>query len=219
METREHEFPWMVLIQNGCNWESEGKDSICGGSLISPTLVLSAAHCIDCDLNGRNDISYAILGVHEWSGEFLEKTPDHTHYVIPIIDKLTSKTLKENDMAIYVLEKPAKLSRKVCPILLPSRDEFVSQKEAIVAGWGINKTAGVRSLVLRKCDTKVPSITTDLFDNSMTQCHIYQEDQITRCYVIFIPKKVSCGSCKGDSGILILITKILLARNIPKVGH
>lgn len=43
MESVEHEFPWQAAIQ----WrvgKSKGKH-ICGGSLINPKFVITAAHC------------------------------------------------------------------------------------------------------------------------------------------------------------------------------
>ena len=96
----DHEFPWMVLIQDGCNWESKKSFRICGGSLISPSLVLSASHCIKCHINGRNDVAYALFGVHRWSLKLTEyrtmmqKMRDYffgepENDVVPIIHKLS----------------------------------------------------------------------------------------------------------------------------------
>ena len=147
--------------------------------MISPTLILSADHCMTCDLGGRNDVSYALLGVHKWSGYFQESfmqdlrdfflsKPDYD--VIPIINKHAPTTQAVNDIAIFVLERPAKLSAKICPILLPQGNEDFSQEPASMAGWGHNRvdpknknkkwnyglpdqTKGQISLYLRKCET------------------------------------------------------------------
>ena len=212
VEAKENEFPWMVMVHDGCLWESMRAWQTCGGTLISPTLVLSANHCIKCNLNGRNDVSYALLGVHHWSGNFVERTwsqkmfiyflnlPEYKHYVIPIIRKLQPQTLKANDIAILVLERPARLSNKVCPILLPSRHDTLAQgKDAIVAGWGLNATEGELSLVLRKCNMKTPTITNNLRENSKNQCHWFRKKKEWRCYLIAIPPE-PCGPCTADSG-------------------
>ena len=203
VEAKEHEYPWLVLIQNGCDWEKKGKMHICGGSLISTTLVLSSDHCIKCDLKGRNDVSYALFGVHKWSGKFVEKTGSqkHAHDIIPIIKEVHPETKEQNDISILVLERPVKLSNRVCPILLPFRDESVVKQDAVVAGWGrrINDAAAELSVVLRKCDTHVKRITADLYDNSENNC--WAVINARRCY-LFRVKGLPCDACLGDSGNL-----------------
>ena len=70
-----HEYPWVVLLQDGCESDLLGGFSICGGALISPKLVLSAGHCLNCDPNPMTNgyKAYALLGAHEWRGGYEDR--------------------------------------------------------------------------------------------------------------------------------------------------
>ena len=133
------QYPWMVRIVGGC---ALGK---CGGSLVSPRIVLSAYHCsVDptsrskkaCDHSDGKRL--AILGQNRIDMKNL-----HSYYTIPVIAVksppnawLEYKDYYSHDFAMLVLEKPAKYSEYVSPICLPHSHAEYGGKWAEAAGWG-----------------------------------------------------------------------------------
>ena len=202
-----YEFPWMVAVWDGCEFVTK---SSCGGILISPKLVMSASHCMRCDPAGRDNIAYALLGVHRWTASYEGGVSDTwkklfgeipSYDVIPIINKLVPTTVAKNDFTILVLGRPAPLSSRVCPLLLPNEDEDVDKSPATIAGWGGKEHKGESSLVLRKCDTIIDSINHNKNEcNSVTNPKTKKSD--TECYKFILDKtgQNACLGCGGDSG-------------------
>uniref|UniRef100_A0A663LM19 Peptidase S1 domain-containing protein n=1 Tax=Athene cunicularia TaxID=194338 RepID=A0A663LM19_ATHCN len=150
-EAKPHSRPYMahLSIRNG-----SGKYR-CGGFLIRPDAVLSAAHCVA----GKMKVNITVtLGAHNISKEELSQQKFHVdHWVIH--PKYSNKTY-ENDIMLLKLKPKAKLTKEVNYILLPSDNERVGPGTTCeVAGWGrtsrTQKETNVR--VLMEVDLKVQS--------------------------------------------------------------
>merc|ERR1712142_99375 len=140
--TTPHRFPWMVRIRDGCRGFHSG---VCGGSLVSPKVVLSAYHCAARygryydDLCDPSDIkSYAYLGMHRADRAYRDYEER-----IPIIRTLHPANAniylwgnQHHDFLMYVLEKPAKYTNKVSPICLQHPNAEFGGQKATAAGWG-----------------------------------------------------------------------------------
>lgn len=120
-------YPWQViLIVNG--------RFTCGGSLISPDFVLTAAHCV-YKYDSENVI--AILGRHNYS-QFYNEPNEQKRSVSKIhIHPDFNVSMLNNDVALLQLEAEVELTDFVSSVCLPnSEEEDFAHVWAIASGWG-----------------------------------------------------------------------------------
>ncbi|CAH1398367.1 unnamed protein product [Nezara viridula] len=137
------EAPWMVVILQ----KKEALTFKCGGTLITPNVVLTAAHCVK-----NTPIEEISVRAGEYDNRITNKPiPSQTQRVRKVESHpdFNSGNL-HNDIALIFLEQPMQLNPVVDVICGPQKGEAVIGSDCVVTGWGRNAQNGSYQAVLSK---------------------------------------------------------------------
>ncbi|XP_046396392.1 serine protease snake-like [Ischnura elegans] len=210
-ETEPGEFPHMAAIgyrRQG----SEGFDWDCGGSLISDSFVLTAAHCVQTrkgspavvrlgEWNLRRGVASASVFHPPGQSGIREGESSGDYRVLRIIKHPNYRPpAKYNDIALIQLQSPIrKFTHLVRPACLYNKPTF-NTSTGTATGWGRIDFAEDPSDVLLK-------VTLNIIDGN-TCNRLYLADQKTNKLPQGILKTMMCAgelrggkdTCQGDSG-------------------
>uniref|UniRef100_A0A3B3RNL6 Peptidase S1 domain-containing protein n=2 Tax=Paramormyrops kingsleyae TaxID=1676925 RepID=A0A3B3RNL6_9TELE len=126
----QNHWPWMVAIfvkeQNPHNAADTKANFACGGTLIDPKWVLTAAHCVQC-LDAKQIRVH--VGIYERDDPRNEREVEFF-----IQHEANAHGIQRNDIALLKLSQPVKDVQLVT--LSKASDVFSSNVECRVAGWG-----------------------------------------------------------------------------------
>ncbi|XP_051770718.1 prostasin [Ctenopharyngodon idella] len=183
-------WPWQVDIQ------SDSQGHVCGGTVISESWVLSAAHCFP----NPNDISSYIIyaGRQQLNGWNPDQTSHRIrHVVVPL--GYTDPQLGQ-DIALVELATPIVWSDRIQPVCLPNANaEFNSDMKCMITGWGNIRDGVALQGVGPLQEVQVPIIDSktcqDMFLINPTENIDIRFDMMCAGY-----QEGGKDSCQGDSG-------------------
>ncbi|XP_048764650.2 trypsin-1-like isoform X2 [Ostrea edulis] len=190
-ETRMGSLPWMAML-------TENGAQVCGGSIVSDRLILTAAHCFEKAESLDVRRWRVIVGKHHL---LFQDLFEQTHTINRIImhegyDNVTVR----NDIAILVLNNHVMYNSFVMPVCLPgfSLSSLLSHHGhsttyGIVAGWGITRE-DYPKYVLNQ-------VTLPILNDRVCAAHDWYGS-------LFLPQTTFCAgyeqggrdACAGDSG-------------------
>lgn len=187
----ENQYPWQVSWRY-LNTTTNTHRHICGGSLISPTWIVTAAHCVDInqDMNIDPDIFKALVGGHKQS------TPSANERVIDVKQIIVHKDWDaakiSGDLALVELKEPVDIENsKLNAICIGDLADNLEEKNVEISGWGLTEAGG----------TTIP----DILQYAVVP--VVKQSTCERVYSFITtisPSQVCAGYkpgvCNGDSG-------------------
>merc|ERR1712173_514293 len=170
----------------------------CGGSLIAPGVILTAAHCVD---KFRQNPTELKIRCGEWDTQHqTEPYPHQDRDVqsLAIHPEFDGRNL-QNDFAVLFTSEDFLLDQHIDTACLPAADESFDGTSCFATGWGKDQfgAAGEYQVVLKEID--LPVVSNGVCQDKLRSTRLGQK---FRLHSSFLCAGGIAGkdTCKGDGG-------------------
>lgn len=196
-ESEYGEFPWMVAVLS----EDKVMDSTlnvyeCGGSLIAPNVVLTAAHCVSSKAK-----EVYVVRAGEWDTQTKNELYPHQDRRVReiIVHERYNKGSLANDVALLILDQPFDLAENIQPVCLPPKNTKFDGSQCFASGWGKNifGKEGKYQVILKK--VQLPVVGHEQCQNAFRKTRLGIRFRLDQSFIC-AGGVVGQDTCRGDGG-------------------
>jgi len=170
----------------------------CGGSLIAPGVILTAAHCV---AKFQQEPQKLKIRCGEWDTQNQTEPYAHQDRYISSLDihpEFSNRNLA-NDWAVLYTQEPFELQQHIDTICLPDPEEIFDTESCFATGWGKDQfgAAGQYQVVLKEID--LPVVSHGQCQESLRKTRLGRRFKLDDSFICAggVGQK---DTCKGDGG-------------------